>query len=480
MKRGLQTATAGLLAAVITATVLGPAAIAADPSMARQLMVTISLAVLNVRTGPGTSYAVLGQVGSGQTYPVLARSAAGWFLISSSKIPGGSGWVSGTYAKPAQAGPGLGRTITVTASGLNVRSTPSSTGRVLGQVTGGSTFAVMNAADGWYQIAAGSVIGWVSGSYVTLNHLVMGYNYTGTGYSYQEATARAKGVRQVIPTSLFLADVSGHITSYLSSTYVSWAQSQGLGTWGMVTNQFDQAKVDGLINSASARATFVKTLTQIAVDKGLTGINVDFENLRGAQRNGYTLILRDLAQGLHAQGKLLAVSIPPLDGTDWSEAYDGYGIGAAVDYVVVMAYEEHWDGDQDPGPVGDLAWTRLSVQRTINYGVPAYKLVLGLPLYTKDWATNSSGYVTSETIGMVEVSTRIANAGVAPVWDAASGLLKATYWEGSVKHQIWIEDANSTAAKARLANDMGLAGVAFWAVGYETPETWTKVLANLH
>ena len=66
---------------------------------------TIVADVLNVRGGPGTAYAVVGQAKAGQTYPIAGKSAdAKWLVLD---LGGKQGWVLGQYVKAGGALDGL-------------------------------------------------------------------------------------------------------------------------------------------------------------------------------------------------------------------------------------------------------------------------------------------------------------------------------------------------------------------------------------
>ena len=47
-----------------------------------------------------------------------------------------------------------------------------------------------------------------------------------------------------------------------------------------------------------------------------------------------------------------------------------------------------------------------------------------------------------------------------------------------VTRTVYYPDAEAVAARAKAAIDAGTAGIAIWALGYETPETWAR-LQNL-
>ena len=57
--------------------------------------------LLNIRSGPGTVYPVIGQAKAGQTYPVAGKSADGeWLVIN---LGGKPGWVLGQHVKASGA-----------------------------------------------------------------------------------------------------------------------------------------------------------------------------------------------------------------------------------------------------------------------------------------------------------------------------------------------------------------------------------------
>ena len=83
---------------------LAPGLPAANAQTA-QPQATIVADVLNVRGGPGTAYAVVGQAKAGQTYPITGKSADGkWLVID---LGGKQGWVLGQYVKASGALDGL-------------------------------------------------------------------------------------------------------------------------------------------------------------------------------------------------------------------------------------------------------------------------------------------------------------------------------------------------------------------------------------
>ncbi len=66
---------------------------------------TVTAAALNVRTGPGTDYDIVGVLVSGQKVEITGRNAdATWYQIKFAGAEGGVGWVSATYVTAENVG----------------------------------------------------------------------------------------------------------------------------------------------------------------------------------------------------------------------------------------------------------------------------------------------------------------------------------------------------------------------------------------
>jgi uncharacterized protein YgiM (DUF1202 family) len=139
---------------------------------------TLSIKV-NVRNGPGTSYASLGQLDAGQKVGIIARNVDGsWYQILYSSAQAGRGWVAAPYVV-IPAGTQVPLDATPTPSGptglvtlhLNVRSGPGTNFDTLGTLDPNQTVSLTgkNTTASWFQInypAGPAGHGWVTAQYV--------------------------------------------------------------------------------------------------------------------------------------------------------------------------------------------------------------------------------------------------------------------------------------------------------------------------
>jgi uncharacterized protein YraI len=143
-------------------------------------LVAVDSASLNVRSGPGTGYAVIDTLSSGDQGVVLDGpvSANGytWYQVNYS-FGGYTGWVAGEYLTYVSGGGfAIGDNVSITTNDLNVRSGPGTGYAVIDTLNVGNQGVVLDgpvSADGytWYEInySYGGYSGWVAGEYLALS-----------------------------------------------------------------------------------------------------------------------------------------------------------------------------------------------------------------------------------------------------------------------------------------------------------------------
>lgn len=119
--------------------------------------VEVTASALNVRTGPSTGDASIGQGLRGQVYPELRRQGE-WVLLQFGER---AGWSHGDFLRPSSA-----TVLVVTASTLNVRAGAGTRFRDVGDLARGTRVAVRALATGWCKIDFQGSEAWVSASHV--------------------------------------------------------------------------------------------------------------------------------------------------------------------------------------------------------------------------------------------------------------------------------------------------------------------------
>ncbi|BBH24696.1 hypothetical protein Back11_60410 [Paenibacillus baekrokdamisoli] len=293
------------------------------------------------------------------------------------------------------------------------------------------------------------------------------------------------GVNVVSPTWFELADGAGNISSKADMHYVNWAHNQGMQVWGLFSNDFEPVKTTAALGSVNSRFTMIQQILSYAKMFRLQGINLDFENVETADKENLVQFVRELTPLLHEQGIVVSIDVTPKSSSEmWSAFLNRSSLGKVVDYMMVMAYDEHWAKSPTSGSVASLPWVDRTLKRIIQEDqVAPSKLILGMPLYTRIWSEkkdkNGKVDVTSKTVGMDTVATIIAKYKLTPVIDSKSGQNYVEYNEDGALKRIWIEDALSMQGRTAIAKKYGLAGVATWQRAFQSQDIWNVIDQSL-
>ena len=111
----------------------------------------------------------------------------------------------------------------------------------------------------------------------------------------EDALAATKGLNTISPTWFSVTDNSGNISSIASTDYVDYAHQCGLEVWALVDN-FDQNVDDmELLSHTSSRENLENQLVNAALQNGIDGINVDFEQIPTDVGDHYIQFIRELS-----------------------------------------------------------------------------------------------------------------------------------------------------------------------------------------
>ena len=226
-----------LTATLATAVTPGFGSIGGNQEKAYAATVTykVTASKLNVRSGAGTTYGIIGSVVKGQTLSVVSKSGS-WYKIN---YNGRTGYVSSDYVQASGTAtpPAESTTYTVTASTLNVRSGAGTNYASIGSVTKGQKLSVVSKSGSWYKINYNGRTGYVSSDYVqeasgTATPPAESTTYTvtastlnvrsGAGTNYASIGSVTKGQKLSVVSksgSWYKINYNGR-TGYVSSDYV--------------------------------------------------------------------------------------------------------------------------------------------------------------------------------------------------------------------------------------------------------------------
>jgi spore germination protein YaaH len=288
------------------------------------------------------------------------------------------------------------------------------------------------------------------------------------------------GLNTVSPTWFHLLDGEGALENRADAAYVKWAHNRGYRVWALFSNRFDPALTAEALSTYDRRMTMARQLVSWVELYKLDGINIDFENVNLEDGPKLTQFVRELTPLLHEAGATVSIDVTFVSSSEnWSMFYDRKALAEVVDYMMLMAYDEHWASSPVSGSVASLPWVENGLTQIMNeYGVPANKIILGVPFYTRVWleqTVDGKLKVSSKAVGMDAVLNIIEKHQLSPKYDEASGQNYVEYQEDGAVKKIWLEDETSMKARAELVLKYRLAGMAAWSRGFENPPIWETI-----
>ena len=226
-----------------------------------------------------------------------------------------------------------------------------------------------------------------------------------------------------------------------------------------------------MLHNSETNTCVANALADLVVKSSAAGINIDLENLKPEDKDVYLEFLRTLTNVLHKNNKLVSVDVTAND-----PAYDFEYIGQVVDYVVLMAYDEHYPSSV-PGPIASAGWFDDVVDQGIS-AIPKNKLIIALGAYGYDWTIGTTTPATS--LKYDEVMTLAANADAQPELNSDSGLnMYFSYTDDSNKnHQVWFLNGVTAWNEYLKVKSSQVAGVALWRLGTEDKNYWNIFKAD--
>ena len=233
-----------------------------------------------------------------------------------------------------------------------------------------------------------------------------------------------------------------------------------IGGWG--SGRFSEMAADD-----NFRKSFAEDCARVVREFGLDGIDIDWEyptssaagiSASSADTENFTLLMRDIRAAIGSD-KLLTLA------TVCSAQYiDFPAIMPYVDFVNIMSYDMGWapkhnaplyhtDAEGNKSDIVGGHCTDEAVKAHLAAGVPAGKLVMGMPLYGRGNRATYGDFVDyNEIKGPKEGHTEI--------WD---DIAKVPYYadqDGTL--HLGFDNVRSITEKCRYIIDNGLLGGMYW------------------
>jgi spore germination protein YaaH len=294
----------------------------------------------------------------------------------------------------------------------------------------------------------------------------------------------------------FSVDEAGNLESAADSSVVDWAARKGVLLMPLLVNQRFQAKVaHSVLSDDSVVARVIQQIIRVGDANHFFGIQFDFENIPPEDRELYSKFIGMAAKEFRKHHLKLSIAVvPPFSppapasplapppSAGWipnphASAYDYERLASNAFFISLMTYDEYASPEQ-PGPVAGGPWVEACLRETLK-SISRKKLLLGLPLYYREWSGKS-----------VHEGSNQEAQDLATKWNAKINLdadQREAYFsfnDGQQEHFVWTQDAQTLRERIEMVKQYGLAGFSAWRLGFEDSQAWEtifpEVIRNIH
>ena len=271
-----------LITAIVLTFGLVPVSAAYSTSVPAAGQVVTQRDPLNIRSGAGTGYRIVGEAPKGTYLQIVGESGNFYKVVYTTS--GKTGYAAKQYLKIVSTGTG---TIATLRDPLVLRGSPSTSGSNLAQIPKGKVVPLLGkSSDGkWLKVVYGNKIGWCAASYISVagstTSTAKKTTITFSSISNPGTITQGNGVHisgTITSTNSKLTSVTASIVNASGKTVVSksvnpnaysfsiynseldWAMTFGSLSAGNYTLKYDAKTADGTKNSKSVAFT-VKAIT---------------------------------------------------------------------------------------------------------------------------------------------------------------------------------------------------------------------------
>ena len=226
--------------------------------------------------------------------------------------------------------------------------------------------------------------------------------------------------------------------------------------------EWEGDKLSRMLADPAARKRTIDQLAAYVERQHFAGISIDFENIAAKAQPNFQRFVAKLYAVLKPRGLLLSVNVPADN-----PAFDYRNLARKVDYLILMAYDEHWSAGA-PGPIASLPWFADALHQR-QRDVPAQKMIVAIGNYAYDWEAGHPAEERSFEEAVLTAKESEGNISLDPV------SLNPTFDysdDDDHIHHVWMLDAVTAFNQLVIAGSVRPRGVAVWRLGSEDPGLW--------
>ena len=230
-----------------------------------------------------------------------------------------------------------------------------------------------------------------------------------------------------------------------------------------VDGNWDGAGLARMLADPATRRVRIQQIVSFLVEHKFQGITIDFEEVPASSQKDLKAFLSELNDAFDPHGLGIVLSVP-FDDLEWD--YAGYA--DIVDFELLMAYDQHWDG-KDPGSIAGEDWFERTLDERMKV-LDSNQTIVAIGSYGYDWAHGKD----AEALTFQDSMDRATDAQASITFDSDTQNPRYSYSDDDgTDHQVWFLDGVTAYNQVHAADSYKPYGYALWRLGSEDPSVWS-------
>ncbi|MBU3027923.1 glycosyl hydrolase family 18 protein [Zobellia galactanivorans] len=309
------------------------------------------------------------------------------------------------------------------------------------------------------------------------NKVVVGYCP-----SYKTDTIEWDKITHLIYTYVYPKEDGTLDTSdmHALASYVTQAKANNvkilvsIGGFGFYPGR-DTRIFTNVIGDDTKRSKLVQNINTFIRDNQLDGIDINYQELIGGgetvdntETNKLLPFFRELREALPSESLITSYVTGSYEWAAYHFRDITAEMASVLDFISVMSFDNLGSWPESAlGPHSSITDAQNALNRYIEFGAPKSKLVLGLPLYGRDFLTASGG-----------VAQVITYADIVSLYSPT----ESEFMEGNVNrdgHNIFFDSQEIVSQKVNYVKDNEFRGITLWKLGQDTSDPNLSLLKDI-
>lgn len=224
---------------------------------------------------------------------------------------------------------------------------------------------------------------------------------------------------------------------------------------------YDNNLISMLLGSDESREKLINNISTTLLANKLTGVIIDFKNLKTSDKEVYTQFVKEITSVMHKNGLQVGVR------SNLSSYIDTEHVMKVADFVILELYNQRTVSSNVSGTHSLYSYVKRVIDEYCKKNLQS-KIILEIPMYTILWTERGNIVVDAEIYTSKLSEEYIAKNKLKKRLNSEVNQKYLEFTKGSIRYIMWLEDEFTLRNKIDIMKQSKLKGISLYKSGYET------------